>query len=420
MPDDVTPTTPIAFAADPDILFLGTIEDFPRSDFHQIPSHDEQRQTVLHAAGLIRAGVLAHALDIHRHVHGYILTDDPEATLAQFTADPIALYRQALAAQIIKKANGHSRDAMWTKGIYIPTPATVRLTLWAVRCGSLGATRLYKAFDSLASVKGHRDEMQSTLAAARFEPASDYLKRASNLAPALQWATAVLCGSTDYKGWPIDLIARDEPPTALDLTLRDLLPKLGAVKYFKSAIELLDRLDITGEMVPVLPPSFVAGYLVILLRNPVEGMEFLQRLKEADSGEINGQLIDAFAAIKGIKNHVNDPRRIRRIKPGARMTMILTCLLNSFEGWLGDHDWRTEGFALKPNPIATFHPVLRAEATAYDRGQAKQKADKRAHEAVEKAATKQLQRSSASQLPRPVTYVPRGAGFGPTAAEPGE
>ena len=90
MPDDVTPTTPIAFAADPDILFLGTIEDFPRSDFHQIPSHDEQRQTVLHAAGLIRAGVLAHALDIHRHVDGYILTDDPEATLAQFTADPIA------------------------------------------------------------------------------------------------------------------------------------------------------------------------------------------------------------------------------------------------------------------------------------------------------------------------------------------
>jgi hypothetical protein len=64
--------------------------------------------------------------------------------------------------------------------------------------------------------------------------------------------------------------------------------------------------------------------------------------------------------------------------------------------------------------------VLRAEATAYDRGQAKQKADKRAHEAVEKAAAKQLQRSSASQLPRPVTYVPRGGGFGPTAAEPGE
>jgi hypothetical protein len=421
MPDDTTtPTTPIAFAADPDVRFLGTIEDFPRADFHAIPAHDEQRQTELHAAGPIRAGVLAHALDIHRHVDAYIFTDDPEATLAQFAADPIALFKQALAEGDARKANGHSRDGMWDRGTYIPTPETVRLTMWAVRRGSLGATRLYKAFDSLAAVKGHKDEMQSTLAAARVEPASEFLKRASNLAPALHWATAVLCGSVDYKGWPIDLIASDEPPSALDLALRDLLPKLGAVKYFKPAIELLDRLDITGEMIPVLPPSFVAGYLLILLRTPVEGMEFLQRLKEADSGEINGQLMDAFAAVKGIKNHVNDPQRMRRHKPASRMTMILTCLLNSFEGWAGDRNWRTEGFPLKPNSIATFHPALRAEATAYDRGKAKEKADKRAQEAIEKAATKQRQRTGASQLPSPVTYVPTGGGFGRTAAQPGE
>ena len=68
MPDDAIPTTkPIALAADPGVRFLGALDDCPRTEFQQIPSHHEQRQPELHAARLIRAGMLAHALDTHRN-----------------------------------------------------------------------------------------------------------------------------------------------------------------------------------------------------------------------------------------------------------------------------------------------------------------------------------------------------------------
>jgi hypothetical protein len=395
MVDLIKPPTP--FIGDPAIRYLGTVI-IPRVLFHDLPAHPNQRQTALHAVSLLKSGVLNYPLDIHRNVDAHILSEDLDELERAFAVDPLAVIEQARAQGDVFKENGHTRDELWHRA-WTPVPETVRLTMWGITRHSNGVSRLYKSFDALQAVKGHKDEMQSTLNAAGIDPVSELIAKATTLGAALEWATAVACGSVDYKRYPVELLAAEEPLSPFEQEVRSILTKLGTVRYFKPAIVALDKLGVTPEMTPVLPPPFIGGYLCILQRNPEEGREFLERLKESDSGETTGVLMDAFAAIKNVRNYVTDPRR-RIVKPQTRMIQILNCVLNCFEGWLNTdgHAYTVDKFPFRPNAIATFNPALRRSAQAFDREAAKKQANLKAQAQAERIK----RRESAVDKPLPL------------------
>jgi hypothetical protein len=388
------------FVPDPAIRYLGTIE-VSRDVFHALPDHPEQRQTALHAIDLLRSEVLNHSLDIHRNVDIHLVSDNLDELAAQITANPAQLIVEARQRGEAFKVNGHTRDQMWDRGL-APAPEMLRVTIWGVQRNSSGATRLYKAFDALAAVKGKKDEMQSTLKAAGIDPTSDAVRKATNLAPALLWATAVICGSIEYRNYPLELLTDGPTMTPFDQEIHKLLPKLGTVKYYRQAIMALDQIDINPEMMPVLPAVFIGGYVSILHRNPVEGLEFLRRLKDSESGETNGTLMDAFAAIKKVRSYVMDPARYRQTKPLNRQVHILNSVLNAFIGWhtTENHAYTVDAFPFRPNAISSFNPVLRSQAQTFDRATARQRAELTVRRQAERISARQRRHQQLEQ-PQP-------------------
>src|SRR5262249_38784777 len=114
------------WVADPNIVYVGTIEDLPRSTFAALPDHPGQRQTELHAVTLIGSGVLDHPLDQHREVSA-ILVGDP---LSQITIEEmISSYRADPSAALLRwgrKENGHTRNWIWSLGNGNAAPETLR------------------------------------------------------------------------------------------------------------------------------------------------------------------------------------------------------------------------------------------------------------------------------------------------------
>jgi hypothetical protein len=143
-----TDITAPAFIADPAIRFLGALT-CPLALFRDIPAHAEHRQTALHAAVLLRSGVLNHPIDIHRHVAMQIIANDLDALERAFSASPQKTIARALAADDASKTNGHTRAELWHHRL-IPVPADVFLHVWGIQRHSDGATRLYKAFRTYA------------------------------------------------------------------------------------------------------------------------------------------------------------------------------------------------------------------------------------------------------------------------------
>jgi hypothetical protein len=198
---------------------------------------------------------------------------------------------------------------------------------------------------------------------------------AASLAGALDGAVWVLHG-----GAPEHRTLKLLPPldAALDPLrpeLYQLLPHLRAVELFKPAIVALDEIDLSAGPAPLSPPSFVAGYLSILHRDPARGREFVGRLQEEDSGEFSGGLMDGFYAVKKITDYLFEPNRKARTKPALRNDQVFATVLNCYEDWLNDpnHTYAADDFrkVIGTGVIRTFNPVLKRAAMAATRQAAK-------------------------------------------------
>lgn len=343
---------PAAFVPDPTSCFLGII-DIPRADFSALPAHPAQRYTPLHAAVLMNAKVLEHALDQHRDVACVLVADAAtgatvEALRAIFDNDPIAAVKRYGI-----KSDGHSRDYLWTRNL-APVPETLRLTVRAA-ANRDAATRVYTATDSLQAVKGHKDNMQSTLRMADIEPQSDYVKAAASLGSALQLAGGVLCGAISQKHRPFLNKVLSQPDEA---ELEEMLPMLPLTRVFKPAVQIIDELDLTSAPVP-LEAAFVAGYLTILHRSPEEGHRFLEQLKQPDSGTVGDGKMDPFYAVKQVRAYLFERQRFIKSTPAIRNQSIILVVLNAFEAWLNQQSFEAGKFPFKPDSIRRFNPQYR-------------------------------------------------------------
>jgi len=344
------------FSPNPNIRYVAHLEDFPRQQFSALPPHPAQRQTELHAVNLAASGVLDTHLDQHCEV-AVVLIGDPaggigiEQMIAEFGADPFLAL-----AQYAVKLNGHTRDYLWNLGNGLAAPDSLRLTVYAA-ADKEAAAAAYRAVDSLTAVKGRKDTMQSTLRVAGIVPRSPWLLSAGQLAPALDLALAVVCGSQDYRPADIrEVLRRELNPTEAELRMLALLPHLSAVLYFKDTLALFDALEPSARLMPMLAP-FVAGYLSILHRDPAEGRKFLEAL-QTQNGYYAAGLMDSFYAVKKVADEVLDAKAMLKTAAAERTTKMLACTLNAYEGWRNDTDFKADKFPMAPGIIVRFNPVL--------------------------------------------------------------
>lgn len=392
----------MAFAPNPHIVFVDHLEELPLADFVALPDHPAQRQTAIHAVSLIAAGVLNEALDQHREVE-IILIGDPEG--GDTIEKMLELYRRDPAAAFQRyghKQNGHTRVYCWTTIEGLPVPETVRATVYAAR-DVAAATKSYNAVDSGSSVKGLKDMTQTTVHIAQLTPVSEWLKRASGLTNVLSMAQHVVCGGSFVPGDLRKVLLDQLQPTALEKSLHEALPHLAAVQYFKPALELLDSLEPSSAMMPVSAP-YMAGYLSLLHRDPQRGKAFLEAL-QSEHGEYTGGLMDAFYCIKKVGDRVFDEREKMKTTPGQRNRMVLSCVLNAYEGWNGDSDnFKADKYPTETRVLASFNPDLHGAVTSVMK--ARQRAEMKAKQR-QVADRRQAKLPVVAQLP---IILPQGPG----------
>jgi hypothetical protein len=358
------------FSPNPNLRYVDTLEDYPRAEFMTLPAHPAQRQTELHAIRLAASGVLDTPLDQHREV-AVVMIGNPNTSiddmLAAYAADKYAALRQY--ARVL---NGHTRRYLWDLGNGAATPDTLRLTVY-VAATSEAAIQAYRAVDSLVAVKGQKDTMQSTLRVAGITPQSVWLKSAGKLGAALDLALTVLAGSREYViGDLRKLLRREVPPGLVDEKLYGLLPHLAQVQYFKPTLAVFDELAPSARLMPMDAP-FVAGYLLILLRDPEEGRQFLEKL-EVETGEYAGGLMDAFYCIKKIGDVINDAEAKLKTTSGQRTDQLVACVLNAYEGWRADNDtFKADKYPVAPAVISRFNPLFAKSAAALVKAAARDK-----------------------------------------------
>ena len=392
------------WVADPNIVYVGTIDDLPRTTFSALPDHPGQRQTELHAVTLLGSGVLDKPLDQHREVSIILIGNPATGASVEAMTETFRTDQAAALKRWAHKMNGHTRSFIWSLGNGTSAPDTLRAAIYAA-ADKEAATQSYAAVDSLTAVKARKDIMQSTLRIAGITPASLWLQKASTLAPALDLSLAVLCGGRNHPPSTqrrVLLGARSSAPDRAEMKMHQLLPQLIVVQHFRQAIEAFDGLTPTPALMPLSQSAFVAGYLSILHRDPEDGKAFLEAL-QTQTGEYAGGLMDAAYAVKKVGEDVLDPRRALKTTPAQRTEQILACVLNAYEGWRSDHSFKADSFPIRPTVIRNFNPLLRrpadALAAAEQARRIKEKQQKAAERRKPKVGTPAVRRRQRIILP---------------------
>lgn len=389
------------FIPNPNLRYVGTIDDYPRAAFMPLPAHPAQRATELHAINLAGSGVLDVPLDQHREV-GIVMIGDAATSVDDMIA-AYANHRDAALAKYGHVLNGHTRRYLWGLANGLAAPDLLRATVYAAT-DKEAAIMAYKAVDSIVSVKGRKDTMQSTLRVAGLVPESDWMKRAGQLAPALDLAIAVLCGGRHHKLAHMRAVLRHEigERAHIDPKMYTLLPHLAQVDYFRDPLLEFDGLDLSARDLPLGAP-FVAGYLSIMLRDPEQGLQFIEKLR-GEPGAYAGGLMDAFYCIRKIDDVVNDAKAKLSTTAAERTDKLLATVLNAYEGWRSEADsFKADKYPTEAGIIGRFNPVLakavQALTKAAEREAVKRK-EKRLAELSQRVKTRRKQTAEAEKADR--------------------
>ena len=246
--------------SNPSIIRLGPIDNLPWAIFSALSDHPMQRDTAVHSIKLLGSGVLHdHPMVKHDEV-SIVIVGAPASIRQRFSEDPIATLHEFAAY----KENGHSRDHLSKRGEWT-APETCYAMVYAA-ADQKSADLSFRAVDLPTATKTAINYLQSSFRKAGITPTSDFLRRCTGLGTALNLAISVLCGGLRYA--KPKFLAQDN--RELPQNLRDaeaLLPYLRAVYWFKTPIQILDRLNPSQKILPVDPGS-IAAYLSILRRDP--------------------------------------------------------------------------------------------------------------------------------------------------------
>lgn len=340
------------FTPDPRIAYLGTIEDLPWGIFRAVPPHPAQRDTELHAARLLAAGVLNPPLEQHREVC-VILCGNTAEIKAHFFEDQLAALQQYGC-----KLDGHTRAKLdetkhWT------APDTCRATIYAAETPE-AALLAYQATDSIDAAKIATDEMQSTLAIAQITPRSPALRKCTGLSTALNLSIGVLCGSLLYR-------APKHLPQTEELKLPDHLrsyathlPYLQTVYLFRDALETLDARLLSASASRGLPQggtSYLAGWLTILKRDPQDGAVFLDQILSS-TGTLREGEMDAVYVVHHLRSYLDHKNPL---KPAQRAQQAFCGILNAYDAWTNGREFRADDYrtVTREAVLNQFNPVFR-------------------------------------------------------------
>jgi hypothetical protein len=325
-----------------------------------------QRNTALHASKLFSSRVLDRNLDMHRVV-AVVLLGYPGAAVtieriqARLAEDPIAAVNGEFERELL---DGHSRVLLAKTKNWIPPERAFVLVY--VAADAEAAAWAYEAMDSPTAAKTQTDDMQSMLALARIEATSNLIKRGTRLSTALNFAIAALCGRLDCRGPKyLALADQSEPPEHLRsfFSSDPRLAYLPAVHRFRGAIQAVDlfatkfekpgtRLAMPGS------PVELGAAITIVDRDPADGLVFLEAVNAGKGTQGTGRM-DAIFVWHHLYGHLLGKRRL---KPAERGLQYYCGLLNAYDAWRQEKDFKAGDFGTlikDPTIIRRFNPVLR-------------------------------------------------------------